>query len=1084
MSENFALAVRCDGETNVYQLTYDITWENFEAMLKCVVEKERISIKYVDEENDEVCLSSEAELRVAKDVARKSENTMNITVEECAVETMEATQGISEPSTPADAATAGDNAMAVDDDNDDPVVLEDVVDKDGPLQESSNPKSQERLNRFAQRKLKHKRKHYYAVLAEEVGKSRAKAEEERGKRPNAHCSKHQSDGSEDNEPPPKWFKQEWRKMVPQIVQGVLRGLNGAVIDSVYGSRGLPFHVPPPPPTTTPPPPPPTIPVPTPTTSADGATDKSSRTLYCHVGIICDNCDRTIVGVRYKCGNCADYDLCEECEALENVHDENHVFVKLRRPAIGAGRESDGELKPMLSNIVYNESHGVPMYGAPVNWWHRRVMKAEKKAEKKEKKVEKIKEKMKKREETLREKCERKMEKMMEKMEKREEKMKRRLEGREGAMPSKKEKTEITIEEGADEEVVPLLACSYSKLRDKMDAGFVRDGNMPDDTHVQPSTKFIKHWVLKNEGSLPWNTQTKLKLLWGSIDILCGPEVAVPPVPPGQEGTVSVEFEAPKRPGQYQSHWRMCQGDEEFGHRVWCSIIVDEAEILEPQHDSEVEEVLVEEREEKQQTEQPEDNVEVIEELSQKIGTSDNNPSDEETCVKECADQISAQDMLAFELLDIKESTTPNNTPIDMTPRISPLPVLDENLLQQQISKCSAANGSSSSVEIIDTPEDEVKEKLTEFKTDEELSVTDGMENLEIISETDGVVDEDTASEFSQLSEDTLEDFCIVPLPECFDRTLPLTKSQIEASETESTTRDSGVEASSEAEVEQKSVDDMMSRSQPNIQQEPLLPVTLTSNAVPIVVPATIVDISPCHTIDYTSVTNPLVQDADEESERNGSDGDDEERERDGSDGDDVDKEVMEDESSDENNGEEKDRDDGEDNETPSDAEEDDTQHEASGDSQGDRRHDASGDTQGDRKEEMRTNDDENRDDEEEVRGATGGEERNDDWREEPAFDPVKAMEYAGGLAVQALSAAARTSSNVVSAILNPKPPPARPEWPPAKKQPSSPMDQLIDMGFCNRELNNKLLLKHNNNVERVVQDLLSESENDWHTNRH
>ena len=57
----------------------------------------------------------------------------------------------------------------------------------------------------------------------------------------------------------------------------------------------------------------------------------------HEGVFCNNCGtQPIVGVRYKCGNCADYDLCARCEermasghAAPHTHD--HVFLKLRRP---------------------------------------------------------------------------------------------------------------------------------------------------------------------------------------------------------------------------------------------------------------------------------------------------------------------------------------------------------------------------------------------------------------------------------------------------------------------------------------------------------------------------------------------------------------------------------------------------------------------------------------------------------------------------------------------------------------------------------------------------------------------------------
>jgi len=46
---------------------------------------------------------------------------------------------------------------------------------------------------------------------------------------------------------------------------------------------------------------------------------------------CDNCNVTIKGNRYKCGNCEDFDLCEACEKLPNVHNEEHIFVKIVKP---------------------------------------------------------------------------------------------------------------------------------------------------------------------------------------------------------------------------------------------------------------------------------------------------------------------------------------------------------------------------------------------------------------------------------------------------------------------------------------------------------------------------------------------------------------------------------------------------------------------------------------------------------------------------------------------------------------------------------------------------------------------------------
>lgn len=45
-------------------------------------------------------------------------------------------------------------------------------------------------------------------------------------------------------------------------------------------------------------------------------------------------------------NCANYDLCEECEAIHGVHDSDHVFLKLRKPA------RLGKRTVILKNTLY------------------------------------------------------------------------------------------------------------------------------------------------------------------------------------------------------------------------------------------------------------------------------------------------------------------------------------------------------------------------------------------------------------------------------------------------------------------------------------------------------------------------------------------------------------------------------------------------------------------------------------------------------------------------------------------------------------------------------------------------------------
>lgn len=47
----------------------------------------------------------------------------------------------------------------------------------------------------------------------------------------------------------------------------------------------------------------------------------------HYGIICDICEKQVVGIRYKCLERPDYDLCEECNSKES----GHLMLKIPTP---------------------------------------------------------------------------------------------------------------------------------------------------------------------------------------------------------------------------------------------------------------------------------------------------------------------------------------------------------------------------------------------------------------------------------------------------------------------------------------------------------------------------------------------------------------------------------------------------------------------------------------------------------------------------------------------------------------------------------------------------------------------------------
>ncbi|KAI8331837.1 hypothetical protein BC941DRAFT_150290 [Chlamydoabsidia padenii] len=54
--------------------------------------------------------------------------------------------------------------------------------------------------------------------------------------------------------------------------------------------------------------------------------------YIHRGITCNKCAVSpIRGIRYKCANCVDFDLCDMCESSSHQHTQTHVFLKIRIP---------------------------------------------------------------------------------------------------------------------------------------------------------------------------------------------------------------------------------------------------------------------------------------------------------------------------------------------------------------------------------------------------------------------------------------------------------------------------------------------------------------------------------------------------------------------------------------------------------------------------------------------------------------------------------------------------------------------------------------------------------------------------------
>ncbi|KAM9457113.1 next to BRCA1 gene 1 protein isoform 2-T2 [Clarias gariepinus] len=204
-----------------------------------------------------------------------------------------------------------------------------------------------------------------------------------------------------------------------------------------------------------------------------------------------------------------------------------------------------------------------------------------------------------------------------------------------------------------------------------------DENLPDGSRLRPGTKFIKYWKMKNSGTMSWNSDTKLKFMWGNLAVGSGErwrEVSVPTLQPGQVGLVSVALCAPTLEGTYTSHWRLAHGGEQFGPRVWCSIVVDPEAPTAISADGLLVSPCVTPQEKSTRTLEREEKNRTV--CREPLLITVDQDCDQEFYIPS-VDLLTAQDLLSFELLDInivqELESVPNNTPADITPCISPLP---------------------------------------------------------------------------------------------------------------------------------------------------------------------------------------------------------------------------------------------------------------------------------------------------------------------------------------------------------------------------------------------------------------------------
>ncbi|XP_026576740.1 next to BRCA1 gene 1 protein isoform X2 [Pseudonaja textilis] len=322
-----------------------------------------------------------------------------------------------------------------------------------------------------------------------------------------------------SEVPPEWFTSYLEKFREQVVQDTVKVLEQKLDDKLLLTNQLPSSM---------------------NTSrhqipASSLVQGSSYDWL----LSCNNCQNPIVGIRYQCSVCPTYNLCELCEAGLYFHDSNHVFLKLRRPTLHIS--DTHSLEQLSSSLVTSEKVRFQKQ------MDKHFLKAEKqrlRGEKQQRKAET---------------------QELQKQLKLHQKFKlwdsvRALDHTSLAV-TKSESFHSSMQQ------CPVVST--------LSAAFV-DENLPDGTHLPPNIIFMKHWRMRNTGNITWSSDTKLKFMWGNITLMSSgkKDVIVPSLLPGEEGVVSVEFKAPGTEGTYTSHWRLSHKEEQFGPRIWCSIVVD------------------------------------------------------------------------------------------------------------------------------------------------------------------------------------------------------------------------------------------------------------------------------------------------------------------------------------------------------------------------------------------------------------------------------------------------------------------------------------------------------------------------------
>ncbi|MBN1313078.1 MAG: hypothetical protein JXB30_16830 [Anaerolineae bacterium] len=108
----------------------------------------------------------------------------------------------------------------------------------------------------------------------------------------------------------------------------------------------------------------------------------------------------------------------------------------------------------------------------------------------------------------------------------------------------------------------------------LEALFVEDVTIPDDTVVEPGETFTKTWRVENAGNCNWaSSNIVLVFLWGT-QMAEEEEISVPSTKAGDTVDISIRMTAPMEPGVHVAMWQLQTADgQQVGVQLYLRIVV-------------------------------------------------------------------------------------------------------------------------------------------------------------------------------------------------------------------------------------------------------------------------------------------------------------------------------------------------------------------------------------------------------------------------------------------------------------------------------------------------------------------------------